>query len=74
MNTGEPPATPPEGVPRTAETGPVTGRTRSRDTWFGPEAPSRRFLSRWGLPLFVLVILVLLVVLPIQRMTGGEPL
>ena len=60
MSTGEPPATPTEGVPRNVvETGTVTGRTRTRDTWFGPEAPSRRFLSRWGLPLFVLVMLVL---------------
>jgi predicted PurR-regulated permease PerM len=47
---------PPEGVPRTDHTGPVTGRARSQ-TWFGPEAPSRKFLSRWGLPLFVLLVL-----------------
>jgi len=31
-----------------------TGRTR-RDTWFGENAPSRRFLSRWGFPLFVVL-------------------
>jgi predicted PurR-regulated permease PerM len=47
---------PPEGVPRSVESGPVTGRTRS-NTWFGQDAPSRRFLSRWGLPLFILFIL-----------------
>jgi predicted PurR-regulated permease PerM len=38
------------------ESGPVSGRTRS-GTWFGQDAPSRRFLSRWGLPLFILFIL-----------------
>jgi predicted PurR-regulated permease PerM len=56
MSAPEPP--PHEGVPRPIETGPVTGRARSQ-TWFGPEAPSRRFLARWGLPLFVVFILFL---------------
>jgi predicted PurR-regulated permease PerM len=36
----------------------VTGRARP-PSWFAPEAPSRRFLSRWGLPLFIVLILVL---------------
>src|ERR1043165_2908644 len=57
-----------EGVPRPVDTGPVTsvstttplpglsGRARTRDTWFGENAPSRKFLSRWGFPLFVLII------------------
>lgn len=36
----------------------ITGPTRSRTTtWFGTESPGRRFLSRWGFPLFVLLIL-----------------
>ncbi|MBV8758914.1 MAG: AI-2E family transporter [Deltaproteobacteria bacterium] len=54
--TGDPPS---EGVPRPPESGPTTSRTRSRETWFGPEAPSRKFLSRWGLALFVVLMLVL---------------
>ena len=33
-------------------------RTR-RDTWFGADTPARRFLTRWGFPLFVLVIVFL---------------
>src|SRR4051812_8728469 len=55
-----------EGVPRPVETGPVTtttsplpglaGRTRTRDTWFGENAPSRKFFSRWGFPLFVVFV------------------
>ena len=57
-----------EGVPRPIDTGPVTssasttplpglgGRTRTRDTWFGENAPSRKFLARWGFPLFVVLI------------------
>jgi predicted PurR-regulated permease PerM len=56
MSTGEPPS---EGVPRGGESGPASGRTRPRDTWFGPEAPSRKFLSQWGLALFVVLMLVL---------------
>jgi predicted PurR-regulated permease PerM len=48
---------PTEGVPRSVESGPVfPGRTRPRDTWFGENAPSRKFLSRWGFPLFILLI------------------
>jgi predicted PurR-regulated permease PerM len=51
---------PTEGVPRPVESGPVfPGRTRPRDTWFGENAPSRKFLSRWGFPLFIVLMIVL---------------
>jgi predicted PurR-regulated permease PerM len=51
---------PTEGVPRQLETGPAYTRTRtSRDTWFGEGAPSRKFFSRWGFPLFVVLIVFL---------------
>ncbi|MDB4954096.1 MAG: hypothetical protein JWO36_1665 [Myxococcales bacterium] len=57
---------PSEGVPRSIDTGPIgstgpnLGSTRSkRDTWFGEGAPARRFLQRWGFPLFLVFILVL---------------
>lgn len=30
-----------------------------RDTWFGENAPSRRFLARWGFPLFIVLIAIL---------------
>jgi predicted PurR-regulated permease PerM len=33
----------------------MPARTR-RDTWFGENTPSRRFLSRWGFPLFILIV------------------
>ena len=36
--------------------GGLSTRTRTRDTWFGENAPSRKFLSRWGFPLFVVFI------------------
>src|SRR3954471_9384401 len=64
--TPDDPAGPPpsSGVPvsRTTTdptiTQPITGPTRSRTgTWFGVESPGRRFLSRWGIPLFVLAVL-----------------
>jgi predicted PurR-regulated permease PerM len=58
-----------EGVPRPIDTGPTStssttplpglglgGRQRTRDTWFGENAPSRKFLARWGFPLFVVFI------------------
>jgi predicted PurR-regulated permease PerM len=54
------PPDPPEGAPISG--GPVapSAPTRSRSTtWFGAESPSRRFLARWGFPLFVLVIVIL---------------
>src|SRR5688572_28318022 len=62
MTPDEPPGTPPsEGVPR-GESGPVTaglsGRTR-RDTWFGENTPSRKFLTRWGFPLFIVLMAIL---------------
>lgn len=48
-----------EGVPRPVESGPMPGfpgyRTR-RDTWFGENTPSRKFLSRWGFPLFIVFV------------------
>ena len=36
----------------------MSGRTK-RDTWFGEGTPARRFLSRWGFTLFVVLVLVL---------------
>jgi predicted PurR-regulated permease PerM len=33
-------------------------RTR-RDTWLGENAPSRRFLGRWGFPLFIVFVAIL---------------
>jgi predicted PurR-regulated permease PerM len=51
-----PPEPPSEGIPRTPESGPVRSR---RDTWFGEGAPARKFLARWGFPLFVLVVVIL---------------
>ncbi len=64
--TPDDPHGPSEGVPRPVESGPAPGaptpgvpgypsRTR-RDTWFGENAPSRKFLSRWGFPLFILLV------------------
>ena len=50
------PLLPSEGVPRATETvgtGPVLTR------WFGEGAGPKRFLSRWGFPLFVLIVLIL---------------
>ncbi|MGE5181077.1 MAG: AI-2E family transporter [Acidobacteriota bacterium] len=60
MSPTEPPGTPPEGgIPRPIESGPVvTGRAR-RDTWFGESSPSRKFLSRWGFTLFIVLVVVL---------------
>ena len=50
-----------EGVPRASDTtGPVSAPARSRSaTLLGVESPLRRFLARWGFPLFVLGVLVL---------------
>ena len=36
----------------------MTGRSR-RDTWFGESSPARRFLSRWGFTLFVVLVVLL---------------
>ena len=64
MTPDDPPGPPSEGIPPRTESGPITGpiggpgfpmRTR-RDTWFGENAPSRRFLARWGFPLFIVLI------------------
>jgi predicted PurR-regulated permease PerM len=57
MTPPEPPTeSPSSGVP----TGTASGPMRSRGTtWFGVESPGRRFLSRWGFPLFVLLVLYL---------------
>ena len=57
MPPADPPGPPPsEGVPRAIESGPHT-RSR-RDTWFGDGGPVRRFLSRWGFTLFVVLVLL----------------
>ncbi|MDX2086697.1 MAG: AI-2E family transporter [Kofleriaceae bacterium] len=41
-------------------TPPPSGTTRSRSqTWFGAESPGRKFLGRWGFPLFILLMLIL---------------
>ncbi|MBP6632791.1 MAG: AI-2E family transporter [Kofleriaceae bacterium] len=61
------PAAPGDGVPTgpvepllTAPTQPLPVRRRSAPaTLFGDSSPTRRFLSRWGLPLFVLLVLVI---------------
>ena len=63
MTLADPPGEPPSGgIPRTTTdpsiTSPSTGPIRARTgTWFGVESPGRKFLSRWGFPLFVLLIL-----------------
>lgn len=63
MTPADPPGEPPSpGIPRTTTdpslSQPVTGPTRSRSTtWFGQESPGRRFVTRWGFPLFVVLVL-----------------
>ncbi len=58
MTPADPPG-PSEGVPRADPTpAPVSGRSRSQ-TWFGENSGSRRFLSRWGLTLFLVFVLIL---------------
>jgi predicted PurR-regulated permease PerM len=53
-----PPSGPTEGIPRSVDTGPTfPGRPRARDTWFGENAPSRKFFSRWGFPLFIVAMI-----------------
>lgn len=64
MSTDDPPSgsTPPpsQGIPNPVESGPTITSPRSRhDTWFGDQAPSRKFFSRWGFPLFIILIMVL---------------
>src|SRR3990167_11349041 len=66
MATDDPPGPrgpasgPTEGIPRSVDTGPTfPGRPRARDTWFGENAPSRKFFSRWGFPLFIVLIIFL---------------
>lgn len=67
MTPPEPPKSEPSGaipVPTsTSTTQPMTGpvatpRTRSQ-TLFGEDGPARRFLKRWGFPLFILFVLFL---------------
>ncbi|HVK85524.1 MAG TPA: AI-2E family transporter [Kofleriaceae bacterium] len=60
------PTTPPSsGVPVVTPTPtsgplPLSGPTRSRSqTWLGAESPGRKFLNRWGFPLFLLLMLFL---------------
>ncbi len=55
MTPDDPRVTPPSGVPRPPDTGPVP---RSRQgTWFGDGAgPVWRFLGRWAFPLFIVFI------------------
>lgn len=63
MTPADPPGEPPSGgIPRTTTdppiSSPVSGPTRSRtSTWLGLESPGRKFLARWGFPLFVLLML-----------------
>ncbi len=61
MTPPEPPEPSSDGAPRASDaTGPQSAPTRSRtSTLLGSESPLRRFLARWGFPLFVLVVLVL---------------
>src|SRR5262252_8403048 len=65
MSPPDPPGEPPsQGVPvptsGSGATGPVSTSVRSRTTtWFGQDSPTRKFLSRWGFPLFVLTIIIL---------------
>src|SRR5215470_10543747 len=55
----DPPDQSSQGVPQPSS-GPATGPVRARSsTWFGQDSQSRRFLSRWGFPLFVLIIVIL---------------
>jgi predicted PurR-regulated permease PerM len=70
MSPPDPPGEPPSGgtpPPRSAEqalpgiNAPLESRsTRGRaSTWFGEGGAPRRFLARWGFPLFVVLILIL---------------
>jgi predicted PurR-regulated permease PerM len=43
-------------MPVPGQTGPIS---RGRTPWFGEGGAARRFLSRWGFPLFVLLVLIL---------------
>lgn len=56
-----PPSTPASGgIPTFTPTPSPSGPTRSRtQTWFGNESPGRKFLARWGFPLFILLMLIL---------------
>jgi predicted PurR-regulated permease PerM len=49
---------PSEGVPRAIDTSSVSSRPPKRDTLFGETTPLRRFLSRWGFTLFVVLVLI----------------
>jgi predicted PurR-regulated permease PerM len=50
----DPPGPPSEGVPQ-----PIEGSRRSRsNTWFGEQSPARKFLSRWGFTLFVVLVVI----------------
>jgi predicted PurR-regulated permease PerM len=52
------PDEPSEGVPKSSTEPSLTARVKSQ-TWFGEGGAPRRFLARWGFPLFVVVILIL---------------
>src|SRR5580765_2624472 len=71
MSPPETPGDPPPGrAPRTSDPPiasaggaampPSTGQSARRpQPWFAEGSPARRFVTRWGFPLFVLLILVL---------------
>src|SRR5262245_47213673 len=69
MTPPEPPGESSGGFPRPSDPSAVTGSmpapghtgpiARSRAPWFGEGGAARRFLGRWGFPLFVLLILIL---------------
>src|SRR5690349_478855 len=51
-------------APSSSTTSPLPGlsigaRASRRDTWFGENAPSRKFMSQWGFPLFIILMIFL---------------
>src|SRR5688500_11834917 len=57
-----PPTRPPPFGDAATTTGPYATlgpRSKRPSTLFGDQGPVRRFLSRWGFPLFVLVVVIL---------------
>ena len=52
---------PSAGVPTTTQstTQPIAIPRARSQSWFGEDGPLRRFLGRWGLPLFVVLVLIL---------------
>jgi predicted PurR-regulated permease PerM len=60
MSVADPPGDSP--IPRPVDPATASGAVPARSrtsTWLGADSPSRRFLGRWGFPLFVLFVLVL---------------